>query len=157
MSVNFSSTTPAPPTGATNVTFQTDGSGNLSAYIQSATELVGDGVDLTAQNTNLGPASLVATPSGFYRISAYIIVTTVDGVSSTLPSITITWNDKDNGQAQTLTLTATSTGNLLTTFKSAECIISAGSSAAIDYATTGYASNTSGQMNYAIHIRVEQL
>lgn len=157
MSVNFSDTTPAAPTGGTNIKWQTDGSGNLSGYIQAATELVGDGVDLTAQTANVGPATLVTTPDGYYRISCYIIVTTVDGASSTLPSVVITWNDLDNGQPQTLTLTPTSSGNLLTTYEQNDAIINAGSSASIDYSTTGYASGTPATMKYALHIRVEQL
>jgi hypothetical protein len=157
MSVNLSSTTPAAPAGGTNVIFQTDGQGNVSAYTQSAVELIGDGVDLTAQTANVGPNTLVTTPSGYYRISAYLVVTTVDGASSTLPSLVITWNDLDNGQSQSFSLTPTNAGNLLTTLEQSDMIVSAGSSASIDYATSGYASGTPATMQYAIHIRVEQL
>lgn len=157
MSVNLSNTTPAAPSGGTNVIFQTDGQGNVSAYTQSAVELVGSGIDLTAQTANVGPNTLVTTPNGYYRISAYLIVTTVDGASSTLPKLTITWNDKDNGQGQTFDITPTDAGNLLTTLEQSDMIVSAGSSASIDYATSGYASGTPATMQYAIHIRVEQL
>lgn len=157
MSVNLSNTTPAAPTGGTNITWQTDGSGNVSGYIQSAVELVGDGVDLTGQTANVGPSTLVTTPNGYYRISAYLVVTTVDGASSTLPKLTITWNDKDNGQAQTFDITPMTSGNLLTTLEQSDMIVSAGSSAPIGYATSGYASGTPATMHYAIHIRVEQL
>jgi hypothetical protein len=159
MSVNLSNTTPAAPTGGTNITWQTDGSGNVSGYTQSAVELVGDGIDLTAQTANVGPATLVTTPNGFYRISAYIIITTVDGTSSTLPSVVLTWNDANNGQGQTLTLTpsSTNTPDLLTIYEQNDSIINAGSSATIDYSTSGYASNTPAKMQYALHIRVEQL
>lgn len=157
MSVNLSNTTPAAPAGGTNITWQTDGQGNVSGYIQSAVELVGDGVDLTAQTANVSPATLVTTPNGYYRISAYLIVTTVDGASSTLPKLTITWNDKDNGQPQTFDLTPTSAGNLLTTLEQSDMIVSAGSSASIDYAASGYASGTPATMQFAVHIRVEQL
>jgi hypothetical protein len=157
MSVNLSSTTPAAPSGNTLVQFQTDGSGNVSAYIAAATELVGDSIDLTGQTANISSTTLVTSPSGRYRISAYIIVTTVDGASSTLPSVVITWNDGDNGQAQTFTLTPTATGNLLTTLEQGSMFISAGSSANIDFSTTGYASGTPATMHYALHIRVEQL
>ena len=157
MSVNLSNTTPAAPTGGTNIIWQTDGQGNVSGYVQSAVELVGDGVDLTAQTANVGPNTLVTTPSGYYRISAYIVVTTVDGASSTLPSLTITWNDQDNGQAQSFVLTPTNAGNLLTTLEQSDMIVSAGSSATIDYETSGYASGTPATMQYAVHIRVEQM
>lgn len=157
MSVNLSNTTPAAPTGGTNIIWQTDGQGNVSGYVQSAVELVGDGIDLTAQTANVGPNTLVTTPSGYYRISAYIVVTTVDGASSTLPSLTIAWNDKDNGQAQSFVLTPTNAGNLLTTLEQSDMVVSAGSSASIDYETSGYASGTPAHMQYALHIRVEQL
>src|SRR5208282_6552675 len=100
MSINLSNTTPAAPTGATNITWQSDGAGNVSGYIQSAVELVGDSVDLTAQTADIGPNTLVTTPNGYYRISAYIIITTIDSTSSTLPSVVLNWNDKDNGQGQ---------------------------------------------------------
>jgi hypothetical protein len=160
MSINLSNTTPAAPSGGTNILWQSDGSGNVSGYVQSAVELVGDGVDLTAQTADIGPNTLVTTPNGYYRISAYLIVTTVDGASSTLPKLTITWNDLDNGQTQTFDLTPTISGagsNLLTTFEQSDMIVSAGSSATLDYATSGYASGTPATMQYAIHIRVEQL
>lgn len=156
MSINLSTTTPAAPSGARNVTFQTDGSGNVSGYVQATSELVGDGVDLTAQNANISSTTLVATPSGMYRISAYLIVTTVDGTSSTLPSLVITWSDNDNGQSQSITLTPTNTGNLQTTYQEASCVINAGTSTNIDYSTTGYLSHVAGTMKYSVHIRVEQ-
>lgn len=35
MSINFSSSTPAAPSGGYNVKFQTDGSGNVSAYVNN--------------------------------------------------------------------------------------------------------------------------
>lgn len=157
MSVNLSNTTPAAPTGGTNIAWQTDGSGNVSGYVQSAVELVGDGVDLTAQTANVGPNTLVTTPDGYYRISAYLVVTTVDSASSTLPKLTISWNDLDNGQSQSFDLTPTNAGNLLTTLEQSDMIVSAGSSASIDYATSGYTSGTPATMQFAIHIRVEQM
>lgn len=158
MSVNFSNTVPAAPTGSTNVTFQNDGSGNVSAYITSAVELTGNGFDATAQTANIGTTNLIATPTnGRYRVSGYIIVTTADGASSTLPSIVLTWNDVDNGQAQTLTLTPTSTGNTLTTLEFNDAFLSVAASAALAFSTTGYASGTPATMQYAIHITVEKL
>lgn len=160
MSVNLSNTTPAPPAGSTNVTFQSDGSGNVSAYVTTSTELTANGVDLTNQSADIGATDLVVTPSGKYRISGYIVVTTVastGAATSTLPSIVIAWNDFDNGQPQTLTLTPTNSGNLLTTLQQADCFINANVSANIQYSTTGYASNTAAQMKFAIHITVEKL
>jgi hypothetical protein len=158
MSVNLSNTTPAPPSGSTNVVFQTDGSGNVSAYITSAVELTGDGFDATNQSADIGVTTLVASPtSGLYRVAVYLIVTTVDGASSTLPKVTLLWNDQDNGQAQTLDITPTSAGNLLTTFEQGDAFLSIGSSADLQFQTSGYASGTPATMKFAIHIRVEQL
>jgi hypothetical protein len=161
MSVNLSNTTPAAPTGSTNVTWQTDGAGNVSAYVTTAVEIVGAGVDATAQNANIPAANLIASPTaGQYRVSAYIIVTTVastGAATSTLPSVVITWNDKDNAQPQTITLTPTNSGNLLTTYQENDAILSVSASAPLQYSTTGYASNTASQMQYALHIRVEAL
>lgn len=157
MSVNFSNTTPASPTGGTNIQWQTDGSGNLSGYVTTATEIVGDGVDLTAQGANIGPSTLDAAPSGFYRVSAYIIVTQAATTSSTLPSVVITWNNGDGGVPQTFALTPTNTGNLTTTFQQAEIRLNAGASAVLGYSTTGFTSVGGTSMQYALHIRVEKL
>lgn len=158
MSVNLSNTTPAAPAGSTNVKFQTDGSGNVSAYITSAVELTGDGFDGTNQSANIPLTTLITTPTnGVYRVAAYIIVTTADGASSTLPKITLSWNDQGNGQPQTLDLTTTQTGNTLTTLQQGDAFLSIGSSAALQFQTSGYASGTPATMKYAIHIRVEQL
>jgi hypothetical protein len=159
MAVNLSTTTPAAPTGSVNVVFQTDGSGNVSGSVPaSAVELVADNVDLTGQNANISATNIIASANqALYRVSAYIIVTTVDGTSSTLPSVAIGWTDNDNGQTQSFTLTPTNTGNTLTTFQEAVMILSSQAAAAITYATASYASHTPGTMKYALHIRLEQI
>lgn len=158
MSVNLSNTTPAAPAGSTNVSWQTDGAGNVSAYVTSAVELVADGYNNTAQVANIASTNLVATPvTGRYRVSAYIVVTTAATTSSTLPSVILSWTDADNGQIQTLTLTPTNTGNSLTTLQSNDAFISAGVAGAISFSTTGYASVGATAMQYAIHITVEAL
>jgi hypothetical protein len=156
MSVNFSDTTPAAPAGSTNVKFQTDGSGNVSAYVSSAVELTGNGFDATAQTADIGTTSLITTPTeARYRVSGYIIVTLV-GTTSTLPSIVLNWNDSDNGQAQTFTLTPTDAGNALTTVHFNDAFLNVDESAALSFSTTGYASSGT-PMQYAIHITVERL
>lgn len=157
MSINISNTLPAAPAGSTNVLWQTDGAGNVSAYITAAVELVGDGFNATGQTANIGTTSLITTPTaGRYRISGYLIITTV-GTTSTLPAIVLAWNDADNGQAQTLTLTTSGlTTNSLTTKSQSDAFISVGASAALQFSTTGYAS-TGTPMQFAIHIVVEAL
>ena len=158
MSVNFSNTIPAAPAGSTNVKWQTDGSGNLSAYVTSAVELTGDGFDGTAQAANIALTNLIASPtSGRYRISAYIIVTQAATTSSTLPSISLQWNDADNGQAQTFALTPTDTGNLLTTSHFNDVFLSVGASSPLTFSTSGYTSVGATPMQFAIHITVEAL
>jgi len=156
MSINLSNSLPPAPAGSTLVTFATDGAGNVSAYTTAAVELTANGYDNTAQVANIGTTPLVAVPvKGRYRISAYIIVTSV-GTTSTLPSIVITWNDADSGVNQSAAVTPTNTGNTTTTFQSNDEFISADVSAAINFSTTGYAS-TGTPMQFAIHITVEKL
>jgi hypothetical protein len=122
-------------------------------------------VELIGQNANIGGTTLYAVPavsgiqytSFYYRVSCYVVVTTVAGVSSTLPSCVIGWTDKDNATVETFTLTPTNAGNLLTTFQQATMVLSAKASTNITFSTTGYASNGAGIMQYAIHIRLEAL
>lgn len=156
---NLNNTLPAAPTNNVNVKFQTDGAGNDSAYVPiSAQEFTASNVDLLTQSANIVTATLV-TPaaSGLYRVSAYIVVTTVDAVSSTLPSVTIGWTDAVNSTAQTLVLTPTNAGNVLTTYQQASAVIDALTAVAITYATNSYASNTPTTMKYALHLRLESL
>lgn len=158
MSANFNDTTPAAPTNGVNVKWQTDGSGNDSAYVPAfAQEITSASVDLTGQHANIATATLF-TPvtSGLYRVSAYIIVTTVSSPGSTLPSVTIGWTDKDNATPQTIVLTPTNAGNTLTTYQQASCVIDAVTAVAITYATGSYASGGVA-MNYALHLRIEAL
>lgn len=156
MSVNLSSTTPAAPSGSTNITWQKDAAGNVSAYITSPVELIGDGFDATAQVADITATDLITSPTaGRYRISAYIIVTTV-GTTSTLPKITILWDDVDNGQPQTFDITPTNAGNALTTLQQGDVFLSVGASSPLQFQTTGYAS-TGTSMQFAIHITVEAL
>jgi hypothetical protein len=157
MSVNLNNTTPAAPAGNTNVLWQNDGSGNISAYVATASSLKAS-VNLTGQTANIGATTLLAvTASGFYRVSAESIVTTVDGASSTLPKTTITWTDPNNNTGQTWDLTPTNAGNVLTTFQQSSMVFNAKASTNIQYATSGYTSGTPATMQYALSIRLEAL
>lgn len=157
MGLNLSNTTPAAPAANVNVEWQTDGQGNVSGYVpQSAVEIVE--VDLTAQAANIAATTMdTPTTAGLFRVVAYIVVTTVATTSSTLPSVVITWVDRDNGTTQTLTLTPTSAGNSLTTYEAAVGIISSAASQPIQYATTSYATSGATSMQYALHLRLEAL
>lgn len=109
-------------------------------------------------NANLGSTPLLtAAQAGVYRISAYVIVAVPDGASSTLPSVVLSWPDRDNGATQTLALTPTNTGNLKTTLQQAVGVISVEAGTTISISTTGYASGTPGAMVYALHVRTEAL
>jgi hypothetical protein len=160
MSINWSSNTPAAPTGATLVTFQTDGSGNVSAYVpSSAIELTDLDVDTVGVTGNVGPnVWLDPVPAnGLYRVSGYLVVDQAATSSSILPSIDITWVDQDNSNSQSLTLTPTNTGNSLTTYEEADGVISCGASSTITYATSGYGSTGATPMTYSFHLRLESL
>jgi hypothetical protein len=156
MSINLNGTTPAAPANNTNVQFQSDASGNVSAYFPTSPSQVAK-VGLTAQTANIA-ATTLATPvaSALYKASVYIIVTTVGSVSSTMPKVTLTWTDPDNNTAQTLDVTATNTGNLLTTFAQGMALINAKLGTNIQYATSGYASSAAG-MAYSLYIVLEQV
>ena len=155
MALNFNSTTPVAPAGAVNVIFQNDVSGNVTAYV-GAVGSTGP-VNSTGNNNNIAPTTLLAVSvAGLYRISAYMVVTTPDGISSTLPRLILTWTDQDSGASQTATLLPTNNGNTTSTYQEDMMIVSA-AVANIQYSTTGYASNTPNAMQYALHIRVEQM
>ena len=157
MSTNFNNTVPSAPSGGTNVLWQNDGSGNVSAYVPTgAAEQIK--VDATAQSADIAPTTLFAvTAAGRFRVSGYIIVTQVGSVSSTLGSIVITWTDADNSASQSLTLTPTNSGNLLTTYQEATGIISAEVSTNISYSTSGYAASSAASMQFALHLVLESL
>ena len=158
MSTNFNNTVPAAPAGNINVTWQTDGSGNDSAYVPAGAVLANAAnVDLTAKTANVTTATLLTpSASGVYRVSAYLIVTTISSPGSTLPALTIGWTDPDNSTAQTLVLTPTNTGNALTTYQEATAVINAKTAVAITYATGSYASGGT-PMQYSVHLRIEAL
>lgn len=159
MAINLNNSTPAAPAGSTNVTWQKDTSGNVSAYVTAAPELTGDNVDLTAQSADISATDILTSPtSGLYRVSMYISVSQVaSGTGSTLPSVILTWTDQDSAQSMSLTATPTSTGNALTTVEQATAVLSVSATAAITYATSGYASNGTTAMNFSLHIRLEAL
>lgn len=116
--------------------------------------------DFTLQNANIAATTLLATAAtgfagpGHYEIDGYIVVTTVDGTSSTLPSIVIQWTDQDNSTVLSLTLTPTNAGNVLTTYQTGIARLSVKASTNIQFSTTGYASSVAGTMKYALHLRL---
>lgn len=158
MAINLNNTTPAAPAGSTNVSFQRDVSGNVSAYITASAELTGDNIDLTGQVANISASNLVASPAaGLYRVTVYIVQTVAATTSGTLPQVQITYKDNDSGATLTVNATATVSTNTVGTLTQATLILNSAAATTISYATTGYASSGATALAYALHIRVEML
>jgi hypothetical protein len=158
VAINFSNTTPAAPTGSTNVSWQNDASGNVSANLPASATTQPELV-LTAQAANVPVTNLVASvpASARYRISIYEIVTTPASASSTLPSVVISWTDADNTTVQSVTFVPpTATGNTDTTLQSATTLVSALTGTPITVSTTGYSSSAAG-MRYSLYVETELL
>ena len=166
MSVNFNAVTPAAVSGNTNVVFQTDGSGNISAYAPTTAAVVTE-IDLTAQTAAVSATNLVASPvTGRYRISAYLKVTTAattGAATSTLGAVTITYHDGTDGVAQSVVMqmqteagaaATTNSGNATTSVLAGQLVIYAATGTAIKYAIA-YLSNTAAQMAYEAHLSAE--
>ena len=159
MATNWNDILPTPPAGNTNVRFQTDGSGNASAYVPTSAPSLTP-VDLLVQAASIPGTDFVAALDvlgGTYRVSAYIIVTQAASSSSTMPSVVFTWTDADNSTSQTVTATATSAGNLLTTYAQAAVVINVKAGFAVQYSTVSYASSGGTPMQYALHLHIERL
>jgi hypothetical protein len=121
----------------------------------------------TAQTANIAstPISPGLDPvkwnrGGGYKADCYIILTTVDGASSTLPACNVIYTDADTGTSHTVALTATSAANTKDTIGAGTTTLPFGffhpkAATAISYSTSGYASGTPATMQYAIHFRLE--
>ena len=113
-------------------------------------------VDTPGLTDNVALTTLLTAPAGVYRVSSYLYITTVDGVSSTLPKVTITWVDP-TGATQSKDITATQAGNLTGTFDQGDIVVTVGASNNISYQTQNYASNTPNTMTYNLRVRLEAL
>jgi hypothetical protein len=126
-------------------------------------------INSTGLTANVGLATLYTPPvAGYYRISAYVILTTAASVSSTLPQVNIVWGDGTSGVAQSQILTggivaapttpgygSSAVANTTAPYRGGSMVLHS-STAAIQYSTSGYTSNAAG-MTYAVRIRVEAL
>jgi len=158
MAIAFSDSTPAAPAGSTNVIWAQDTGGNVSASTLTAPVLSPE-LALTGQGADVPTTVLVASipTTARYRVTAYVVVTTVDAVSSTLPAVIISWTDGDNVQAETDFLIASNTGNTLTTSGSGTLLINADALNSIAVSTLGYASNTPSEMKFSLYCDIELL
>lgn len=123
--------------------------------------LVGKTGLLATQGANIAVTTLYAVPStgaGLYRVCGNSAVTRAATTSSTMPAVTISWN---NGTAQTTTLLASNTGNTLTSYQ-LSCItvrMAASQNLSYDAGTTvnAYASVGGTSMQYELTLTVEYL
>lgn len=152
-------------TGGANFVVQQGGSGNKFTVAQLANKQLlnwsaADGINQANNTAPTGMFFVNAGQNGLYRVTAYAIVTTVAGTSSTLPDTEIIYTDADNSQVFTVPLTTGSTGNLLTTVQTATAVMNVKASTTISFGVgqvTPYASNPATAMRFAFHIRVEYI
>jgi hypothetical protein len=153
--INFNGTTPAAPAGGTNVIPQNDGAGNMSFYVPNGPVVLAE-LALTGQTADVASTPLVTSANtGRFRVTVYIIVTTVDPSSSTLGAVELSWSDGDNSTSQTLALTTTQTGNSLTTFATGTALVNNLAATPLNISTSGYASNTPATMEFSLYVETE--
>lgn len=130
----------------------------------------GAAIDLTAQSSNLSPATLLvvgASGAGMYRASAYVVETTAASANSTLPTVQIIYTDNQTGAAITLDATPVLAGaglgqtgaltaNTIGTAASGVIVLNVKASTTVQYQTVNYASTGPG-MQYALHIKLEAM
>ena len=169
MSINLNNTTPSAPAGSSNVTWQEDASGNVSAYVPtSASVSFSDFQPSLSANYNSGSAKTLFTPS---VAVAWRITATEFSVNSptgaTLPSLTLAWTDA-GGTAKTLALFS-STGSVsaagvyatnyaaTTASGGIQVIIYTNNSTAVTVTSASYAAGSGTALSYALAIAAEQL
>ena len=134
---------------------QGDALGLLEAIQQSVYQPVNSTVVLTNQNASIATTAfpLGTFPGGRYRLSWYLRITTVDGVSS---SVTVAFGFTESGSAQVLTGSAFAIDAVTPPQTGSAPLIVSDAGASITYSTT-YASNTPGKMIYNLTLTIEQL
>lgn len=158
MAINLNNLLPAPPAGSTNVLWQEDVSGNVSAYVTCPDIVFVSLNPSLLANYNAGSAQTLFTPSvaAAYRISVSQAIVTVGSSSSTFPSLTLSWTDV-GGIARTKQLVATSTTNLTTVETDTIATIYTNGSTAVQVQSASYATSGTYPMAYALAIVAELL
>ena len=122
-------------------------------------------LDVTGQTASVSVSTAwFSVPSGAggkYRVSCYIILTTV-ATTSTLPKCYIGWTDPETSTATSAAFGLTSTGNTvgtssLTGAGPTSAVIRAKAGTAITAGTGGYASSPAATMVYSYHYWLEYL
>jgi hypothetical protein len=97
MAINFSNSTPAAPTGGFNVNFQTDGSGNVSAYVG---------------NVPGGSKQTVAPVAGVVTVNVALGSSIFINVNAVITNIIL--NNPTDGQEITILFAQDGTGHAVT-------------------------------------------
>ena len=151
----------APPYKAVVVDTNRILSGDWTRWIQvffsrvfSAIQGVGTPVILQTDLSAAVPTTILftVTQSGLYRVSWYLRITVVDGVSSSA-QLTLTW--REGSHTSTKTFPAL-TGDTTSTYDGAVWPFYADSGTQVTFAIA-YASNTPAKMRYRRALAVEQL
>lgn len=118
-------------------------------------------LSLTGQTANFTNQQVIASlpATGIYRITGYTVVTTADGVSSTLPSTSYSFTEPSGGGVGTgHGLTGTSTGNTVGgTNTSIGNSFQGKVGTAVTVSSASYASNTPNTMTYSAFFILERL
>jgi hypothetical protein len=123
-------------------------------------------LDVTAQQVNIGPATIYTVPpngGGMYRMSGYTVVTQPATTSSILPTLFTNWTDNDLNISAGATILNSNSSNIIgatginATTAGGCVIINAKASTNITYSTSGYASTGTTAMQYALHIKLEYI
>ena len=118
-----------------------------SVLYRAAAKLTG-----SAQAANIGSQTLVAVPATntLYQICWYAAETQAATSSSTMPSVTITWNDATDNVSRTYNLSGynSSTGNATWVVGSQCNLFNAKASTNVQIVGTGYASSGATSMQY---------
>lgn len=121
--------------------------------VRTGVQAVGASVAVVNQSAATATTTVqTVTQNGFYRLSAYLRVTVVDGVSSSL-QLTLSW--REGSQTCSKTFPAL-TGDTVTTFDSQTWTVQADSGTLLRYAVA-YASNTPLKMRYRLSVSCEQV
>lgn len=135
-----------------------DGVGNQTTGGEIVPELTNGGFNKSAQNANLGTTTVVSSALvGQYRACAYAKIITRDPVSSTLPSVSVTFQDVDTSNTITLQMSPTSTVNTTSTVTQGCVVIDVKANSPITYSSSGYVSNTPATMVYSVKFALEAL
>lgn len=133
---------------------------SIAAFGSGVPIIVANPVHLINQTADVGTTTLLASApqDGTYLVMPWIAITTPASVSSTLPPITLNWN---NGTAAySFAVSTTQTGNTTTTTgigssgPTVARVIHVGIGQAVTISTTGYASSGTTPMAFELYVTI---